>query len=130
MTTISAPSLLSAKKGSGSRRFKNSLATVLVYLAFGIALVPLVWLLYTVIDRGWKAVTSAGWFTDTQRGITFSDSGGGAWHAILGTLEEVAFCAVISVPSWRATCPCGAAAMRKRVSKRLARPSGVSQWLR
>jgi phosphate transport system permease protein len=98
MTTVAAPNLLSAPKGSNARKAKNSLATVLVWLSFGIALVPLIWLLYTVIDRGFRAVTSSGWFTETQRNKTFSDAGGGAYHAILGTLEEVAFCAIISVP--------------------------------
>ncbi len=34
-------------------------------------------------------MTRNGWFTQSQRGITFRDAGGGAWHAILGTLEQV-----------------------------------------
>ena len=39
-------------------------------------------------------------------------------------------CSSSSAPSWAAVCAVGTAAMKKRVSKRLARPSGVSQWLR
>ena len=37
---------------SGSRRFKNGLATGLVYSAFGLALIPLVWLSWTVVSKG------------------------------------------------------------------------------
>ena len=39
-------------------------------------------------------------------------------------------CSSSSAPSCAAVCAVGTAAMKKRVSKRLARPSGVSQWLR
>jgi phosphate transport system permease protein len=89
---------LSAAPGRGLRKFKNSLAAALVTLAFLIALVPLVWLLWTVISKGLHAMTSAGWFTSDLGVRTFTDSGGGAWMAIVGTLEQVAICAVISIP--------------------------------
>jgi phosphate transport system permease protein len=95
MTTMSA---LSVAPGHTMRKVKNNLATVLVTSAFGIALIPLVWLLWTVISKGVHALTRNGWFTDSQRGITFRDSGGGAYHAILGTVEQVALCSLISVP--------------------------------
>jgi phosphate transport system permease protein len=101
MTTATAPAAAPTafgSGGSGSRRIKNNIATVLVWASFGIALVPLIWLLYTVIQRGWHAITQSGWFTGSQRGITYRDAGGGAWHAMLGTLEQVALCTVISVP--------------------------------
>ena len=83
---------------SGSRRFKNGLATVLVTAAFLVALIPLVWLLWTVISKGYHVVTSASWWTESQRGKTFETAGGGAWHAIVGTVEQVALCSIISVP--------------------------------
>ncbi|MBV9593717.1 MAG: phosphate ABC transporter permease PstA [Actinobacteria bacterium] len=98
MTATIAPPAFGASKGSGRRKVKNNVMTGLVWLSFGIALVPLVWLLYTVLDRGLHAMTRNGWFTHSQRGLTFTDPGGGAYHAILGTLEEVGFCTLISVP--------------------------------
>ena len=99
MTAVVAPpSLLSSSKGSGRRKFKNNLATVLVTLSFLIALVPLVWLLSTVISKGYHALTQSGWFTSDIGTRTFSDPGGGAYHAIIGTLEQVAITSVISVP--------------------------------
>ena len=43
--------------GSAGRRFRNNLATVLVYSCFLIALVPLVWILWTVVSRGSGLIT-------------------------------------------------------------------------
>jgi phosphate transport system permease protein len=80
------------------RRAKDKLATVLVILSFCIALIPLVWLLWTVVSKGLEAITRNGWFTESQRGITYRDSCGGAWGAIVGTFEQVLLCSVIAVP--------------------------------
>jgi phosphate transport system permease protein len=60
--------------------------------------VPLVWLLYTVVSKGLKAVTNTSWWSDDQGVRTFSDSGGGAVHGIIGTLEQVAVTTVVAVP--------------------------------
>jgi phosphate transport system permease protein len=100
MTAIASVtrSTLAASPGRGRRRFKNYLASVLVSLAFAIALIPLVWLLWTVVSKGLHAVTQSGWFTSDLGTRTYTESGGGALHAIIGTLEEVAICAVISIP--------------------------------
>jgi phosphate transport system permease protein len=99
MTAIAAvPTTLAGSRASLGRRVRNHLATVLITLALLVALVPLVWLLWTVISRGWHAVTQSGWFSSSQRNITYQTPGGGAYHAIIGTLEQVALCAVISVP--------------------------------
>lgn len=98
-TTTAAPrtSLRDANRG-GVRKFKNSLATTLVTLAFLIALVPLVWLLWTVVSKGFHAITRNGWWTSDVGVRLYSDPGGGALHAIIGTLEQVAVTTVISVP--------------------------------
>jgi phosphate transport system permease protein len=97
-TLSQGPAASSFSKASGARKFKNNLATVLVVAAFVIALIPLVWLLWTVISKGYADVAKASWWTGTQRNKTYSDAGGGALHAITGTLEQVALCTVISVP--------------------------------
>jgi phosphate transport system permease protein len=83
---------------SGSRKFKNILATVLVTLAFLVALVPLVWLLVTVIARGYSAVLSSDWWTHSLKGVLPKEFTGGAYHAIIGTLLQTLVCAVIAVP--------------------------------
>ncbi|HEV7193296.1 MAG TPA: phosphate ABC transporter permease PstA [Jatrophihabitantaceae bacterium] len=83
---------------SGARRVKNNVATGFVVGSVLVALVPLVWLLWTVIGKGAHVVAKASWWTGTQRNKTFTDSGGGVLHAIVGTLEQVAICTLISVP--------------------------------
>jgi phosphate transport system permease protein len=96
--TIAPASIPTFARASGVRRFKNNLATVTVTACFLIALIPLVWLLWTVISKGLGVILHASWWTETTRNITATDSGGGALHAIVGTLEQVAICTVISVP--------------------------------
>ncbi len=98
MTAAAPSSTLADLSGSGLRKAKDRLATTLICGSFALALVPLVWLLWTVLSRGLRSITRNGWFTGSQRGVTYRDSGGGALHAILGTLEQVALCTVISAP--------------------------------
>ncbi|MBY6348827.1 phosphate ABC transporter permease PstA [Rhodococcoides corynebacterioides] len=80
------------------RKASDGAATVLVSLAVLIALVPLVWVLYTVVSRGISAVATADWWTFSQAGVTPFREGGGAYHAIVGTLLQGLFCALISIP--------------------------------
>ena len=100
MSTISSTvgSGLRVTHTSAARKLKNKLATVLICASFLVALVPLIWLLWTVISKGIHAITRDGWFTNTQRNLTFTDAGGGAYHAIIGTAEQVGLCTLISVP--------------------------------
>ena len=86
LSTAPAPTFL---KTSGSRRAKNSLATVLVTGSFLLALIPLIWLLWTVISKGLKVILDSTWWTETQRNIGYQAPGGGALHAIVGTIEQV-----------------------------------------
>jgi phosphate transport system permease protein len=83
---------------STARKLKNSTSTVLVWAAFLVALVPLVWLLWTVVSRGLSTVLDSSWWSSSQRNVTFRTQGGGAFHAIVGTMEQVVICAIISVP--------------------------------
>ena len=89
---------LTGSSGHGLRKVKDRAATVLIWGSFLLALIPLIWLLWTVVSKGLHAVTRNGWFTQSQSGITYRTPGGGAWHAIVGTLEQVLLCSVISVP--------------------------------
>ena len=80
------------------RKFKNKLATVLFATAFAIATIPLVWLLYTVLERGLKAVVGQGWWTKSLAGVLPDQFAGGVYHAIYGTVVQAAIAAVLSVP--------------------------------
>lgn len=83
---------------SARRKFTNNAATVLVSISVVIALVPLLWVLYTVIAKGLTAITSADWFTNSQSGMTAFAPGGGVYHALIGTLLQGLVCAIISIP--------------------------------
>jgi phosphate transport system permease protein len=83
---------------SGARAFRNTLATVLISLCFLIALIPLCWILWTVVSKGYHLVLDANWWSQSQRGITSRRAGGGAYHALVGSLIMALICAVIAVP--------------------------------
>lgn len=80
------------------RRAADAVATVLVTCAVGLALVPLIWLLYSVVGRGFETVKSVAWWTHSQADMTAFTAGGGAYHAIVGTVLQGLVCAVISIP--------------------------------
>ena len=80
------------------RRVANNVATVLVSVSVVIALTPLLWVLSSVIVKGFKAITSTVWWTHSQAGMTAFVAGGGAYHAIVGTVLQGLVCAVISIP--------------------------------
>ncbi|CRK60402.1 Phosphate transport system permease protein PstA (TC 3.A.1.7.1) [Alloactinosynnema sp. L-07] len=83
---------------SGARKLKNRIATILVCSTFVVALAPLVWLLITVISKGFEHVLSGDWWQKSLAGLTSRQFGGGVYHAILGTLYQGLICAVIAVP--------------------------------
>jgi phosphate transport system permease protein len=83
---------------SGDRRAKDLIAQVLVNLTFLVALVPLVWLLFTVISRGFRAITSATWWTRSLQGVLPEQFAGGVYHALYGTIIQALIAAVFAVP--------------------------------
>lgn len=80
------------------RRVADTTATVLVTLSMLIALAPFVWVLCSVIAKGFRVITSTQWWTHSQAGMTAFVAGGGAYHAIVGTVLQGLVCAAISVP--------------------------------
>ncbi|TDE56080.1 phosphate ABC transporter permease PstA [Nonomuraea mesophila] len=82
---------------STGRRIKDRIVQGLVYLAFALAVVPLVSVLWLVISNG-LARFDLTFLTHSMRGIGARDAGGGAYHAIIGTLEQVLLSSLISVP--------------------------------
>jgi phosphate transport system permease protein len=83
---------------SGARAAKNVVATVLIGLCFLIALIPLVWIIVTVVAKGYHLLLDPQWWTQSQRGITTRRAGGGAYHAIVGSFIMALICAAIAVP--------------------------------
>lgn len=83
---------------SSRRKSTDSFATVLVYLAMAIALIPLIWVLWEVLARGISPILSLEWWTTSQRGVLYSMEGGGAYHAIVGTFMQTLITSIISIP--------------------------------
>ncbi|MEV5570931.1 phosphate ABC transporter permease PstA [Spirillospora sp. NPDC052269] len=82
---------------SAGRKIKDRLVQGLVYLAFALAVIPLISLLWTVVKHGAKRF-DADFFGHSMNGLAGKDAGGGAYHAIIGTLEQVLITSVIAVP--------------------------------
>ena len=79
----------------GTRQAKDRLVTTLVSSAFIIALAPLVSLFITVLSRG-TARFDLQLFSESMRNVV--GEGGGALHAIVGTLIMTGIATLISVP--------------------------------
>ncbi|WP_372728133.1 phosphate ABC transporter permease PstA [Nocardioides sp.] len=80
----------------GRRSAVDRLATTLVWAAFGAALLPLAWLLVTVVTNG-APVLSPEFMTYSMRNV-IGDDQGGLYHALIGTLLVTGMATLISVP--------------------------------
>jgi phosphate transport system permease protein len=80
----------------GIRRAKDRLVTALVTIAFVVALIPLISLVGTTVVNGLPAFLTPSFFTESQRNVV--GAGGGALHAIVGTLFVTGLATLISVP--------------------------------
>jgi len=87
----------SAARVEGRRQAKDRLATSLVWVAFLLAVVPLVSLVWTTVSRGLK-VLDVYFLTHSMGLIADTDPGGGIYHAIVGSLEQVGLATLIAAP--------------------------------
>ena len=83
---------------SGSRAVRDQAARIVMWGAFAVACIPLVWILASTLAKGGHMLLSADWWTLSQSGVTARREGGGAVHAIQGTLIQAAVTTLISVP--------------------------------
>jgi len=84
-----------ARAVEGRRAATDRLVTAVVTSAFAVAMVPLASLLWTVITLGTNRFDPQ-FFTYSMLGVV--GEGGGAYHAIMGTLIVTGLAALISVP--------------------------------
>ncbi len=82
---------------SGRRQVTDKVARGLLVGATGIALVPLVLVIFYLFQKGLKGATASGFFTSDPTGNFLGDPGG-VRSAILGTLEIVALASAIAIP--------------------------------
>ncbi|MEU9747051.1 phosphate ABC transporter permease PstA [Streptomyces niveus] len=93
---VAATYLITAKV-EGSRQGKNQVATSLVWVCFLLAVIPLLSLAWTTISKG-AGVVDGYFLSHSMSGLLDTDEGGGVYHALLGTIEQVAIAAVIATP--------------------------------
>ncbi len=91
----------------GGRKGANALWMLLIWIAFLMALIPLVSIIWTVLENGIKGMLAPGFFASDMKGITgiedraAAEGGpvlGGIKHALTGTLMITLFATLISVP--------------------------------
>jgi len=97
MAAIAPPGQADLREPAGWRRTKNRLATILMLVAFVLAIIPLVFVLVTVVAKGasiisWQFLTSSIPFNVAPADV------GGMGPAILGTIEITALASVLAVP--------------------------------
>jgi phosphate transport system permease protein len=81
----------------GARQARNRIAASLIYSAFTLALLPLLSVAWTLISKGVERL-DADFFSHSMNGITVFDANGGAYHAIIGTLEQAGIATLLTVP--------------------------------
>jgi phosphate transport system permease protein len=84
-------------KVDGARQAKDRVATSLVWASFLLAALPLVSLLWTTVSKGVK-VLNLDFLTHSMNGVITIQPGGGVYHAIIGTLEQVGLATLIAAP--------------------------------
>ncbi|RKT16492.1 phosphate ABC transporter membrane protein 2 (PhoT family) [Streptomyces sp. 1114.5] len=81
----------------GRRQAKDRFATSVVWVAFILAVVPLVALTVYTVQQG-IAVVDGNFLSHSMKGVLQSGPGGGIYHALIGTLEQVALATAIAAP--------------------------------
>ena len=79
-----------------TRAAVDRLVTTLIWTAFGVAVIPLVWLIWVVLKNGAAAINIE-FLTYSMRNV-YGDAQGGIYHALIGTLLVTLAAALISVP--------------------------------
>ena len=98
MTLTNEPLAGSSLESIGlRRRVKSRVMTFLLLLCAVIAVVPLVLVTVYTFQRGLGGL-SGQFFTQSMKGVGPLDPTGGAYHAIIGTLEQVGLASLIAVP--------------------------------
>ncbi|MGW7428930.1 phosphate ABC transporter permease PstA [Streptomyces sp. NPDC054861] len=84
-------------KVEGSRQAKDRVATSLVWVCFVLAVIPLLSLAWVTISKG-MAVLDPYFLSHSMNGVLDAEAGGGVYHALLGTIEQVGIATLIAAP--------------------------------
>ncbi len=97
MAAVTQERTADLREPTGWRRTKNRIATVAMWVAFVVVIIPLGFVLYTVIAKG-ASVISWSFLTSEIPPSVLPASVGGMGPAVLGTIEITALAAVLAVP--------------------------------
>jgi phosphate transport system permease protein len=86
-----------AGRVEGRRSANNRMWRAAIYLACALAIIPLASVAWTLISKGVSRLDGT-FFGTSMNNIGARDPGGGAYHAIIGTLEQVGIATVLAVP--------------------------------
>jgi phosphate transport system permease protein len=97
MAVVTEPRNADLREPAGWRRTKNRVATVLMVISFVVVIIPLGFVLYTVIAKGASVISWS--FLTSSIPVNVAPAGeGGIGPAVLGTIEITALASVIAVP--------------------------------
>jgi phosphate transport system permease protein len=86
-----------ATRVEGRRSARNRMWRTLIYAACLLAILPLASVAWTLVSKG-AGRLDGDFFGSSMNNIGARDVGGGAYHAIIGTLEQVGIAAILAVP--------------------------------
>ncbi len=86
-----------ATRVEGRRAARNRIWKALIYAACVLAILPLASVVWTLVTKG-VARLDADFFGTSMNNIGARDPNGGAYHAIIGTLEQVGLATLMAVP--------------------------------
>ncbi|MCW2891670.1 MAG: phosphate transporter rane protein 2, PhoT family [Actinomycetia bacterium] len=98
MTAASEQQTVDLREAGGWRRAKNQIATFVMWAAFVAVMIPLVFVLYTVISKGVKAISWQFLSGSPIPPNVLPLGTGGMGPAVVGTLEITGFAAVMAIP--------------------------------
>ncbi|MFJ9829113.1 phosphate ABC transporter permease PstA [Streptomyces sp. NPDC101160] len=84
-------------KVEGVRQAKDRVATSLVWVCFVLAVVPLLSLGWVTVSKGLE-VLDPYFLSHSMNGVLDAEAGGGVYHALLGTIEQVGIATLIAAP--------------------------------
>lgn len=89
--------LVVAGRIEGRRAGRDRMWKTLIYSACVLAILPLASVVWTLISKGYSRL-DGDFFSSSMNNIGARDENGGAYHAIIGTLEQVGIATLIAVP--------------------------------
>jgi phosphate transport system permease protein len=89
--------LIVATRVEGGRSARDRMWRTLIYAACVLAILPLASVVWTLLSKG-AARLDADFFNTSMNNIGARDPDGGAYHAIIGTIQQVGIATLLAVP--------------------------------